>query len=248
MLIGILSSSAYATHKEVVIPKGGSAAAYGMDISYNGMASAITTPDNEIILDVTEGKTQFQERPKLFWAQRMGALMRKPAIHRHILHDFYFAPEKIQEASRPQGIELSKGETAEVGDYTLTFVGFEQSAHATGSPMTFGAVLRVTGSRGDTATVKPTMVFGSDQTMQNEAVPLMPGSDSVMVRLDRIQADQGAVQLSFEGLDEGGRPEQLIMEVSRKPGMNVLWGGSIILVLGGLVSLRRRWKSPVSST
>lgn len=248
MLFGILSSSAYASHEEVVIPKGGSGSAYGMDINYKGMASAITTPDNEIILDVTEGGTQFQERPKLFWAKRMEALMRRPAIHRHILYDFYFAPENIQEASRPEGIELIKGDSIEIGGYIIKFVGFEQGSHAAGSPMKFGAVLKVTDSLGDTATVAPAMVFGSDQTLQHEDTPLMPGLDSMVVRLDKILADQGAVQLSIPGLQPEGSPEQLILEVSKKPGMNVLWGGSIILVLGGLVSLLRRWSSPASSS
>jgi len=247
MLFGILSSSAFASHEEVVIPKGGSGSAYGMDIGYQGMASAVTTPDNEIILDVQEGATQFQERPKLFWAQRMQALMRRPAIHRHILYDVYFAPENIQEASQPEGIEVSKGESVETNGYTITFVGFDQGSHASGSPMKFGAILHVADSLGDTATVTPAMIFESDQTLQYEAVPLMPGRDSVMVRLDKIQADRGTVLLSFEGLQAQGQPEQLILEVSKKPGMNVLWGGAIILVLGGLVSLFRRWKSPVAA-
>lgn len=247
MLLGILSSSAYGSHEEVVIPKGGNASAFGMDVSYEGMASAITTPDNEIILDVTEGGTQFQERPKLFWAQRMEALMRRPAIHRHILYDYYFAPENIQEATHPEGIELTKGDSIEMGGYAIKFVDFEQGSHETGSPMKFGAILHVTDSLGDTATVTPAMVFGTDQTLQHEDTPLMPGLDSMVVRLDKIMADQGAVRLSIEGLQPEGRPEQLVLEVSKKPGMNVLWGGSIILVLGGLVSLIRRWSSPASS-
>ncbi len=247
MLLGILSSSAFSSHEEVVIPKGGTGSAFGMDISYKGMASAITTPDNEIILDVQEGSTQFQERPKLFWAQRMEGLMRRPAIHRHILYDMYFAPENIQEGSHPEQIEVTKGESIDMGGYTITFTGFEQGSHAGGSPMKFGAILHVTDSLGDTATVVPAMVFGNDQTLEYEAAPLMPGVDSVKVRLEKIQADRGSVLLSFEGLQVQGKPEQLILEVSKKPGMNVLWGGSIILVLGGLVSLWRRWKSPVSS-
>jgi len=247
MLLGILSSSAFAKHEEIVLPKGGSGSVYGMDITYKGMASAITTPDNEIILDVQEGGSQFQERPKLFWAQRMEGLMRRPAIHRHILYDVYFAPENIQEGSKPEGIEITKGESAEIGGYTINFIGFDQGSHASGSPMKFGAILHVHDSLGDTATAIPAMVFGDNQTMQYEEVPLMPGRDSITVRLDKIQADRGAVLLTFQGLEPQGTPEQLILEVSEKPGMNVLWGGAIILVLGGLVSLGRRWQSPISA-
>jgi cytochrome c biogenesis factor len=212
------------------------------------MAGDITDPENEIILEVAEpGQTDFFEtRPKLFWASRMEALMRRPAIHRHLLYDMYFAPETVQEPSETEGIELVKGDTVRLGGYFITFLEFEQQSHAMGGPMTFGALLNVTDSAGNSETISPAMVFAGDQGVRHEDVPLMSGRDSLAVRLEKIYADQGAVRITVAGLMPEASPERLVLEVSKKPTMNILWAGSIILVFGGLVSLRRRYSAPVT--
>lgn len=241
MLIGILGSSAYSENRDAVIEKGRSANVFGLDVAYKGMAADITTPDNEIILSISRQGEAYDARPKLFWVQRMGSLMKKPAIRRHLLYDLYFAPEKVEKSEAPAGLELSKGQTVTLGGYAIKFTGFEQQSHATGSPTRFGAVLEVTDGAGRTETVVPAMAFGADQQLHKDGVPLMTGLDSLPVRLEKIDADRGAILVSIPGLTPSAAPETLILEVSKKPSMNVLWGGASILVVGGLISLRRRW-------
>jgi len=248
MLLGILGSSAYSARQEIVVPINGSASVFERKVTYRGMVGEITSPENEIVLEIIEpGQSEpFETRPKLFWAKRMEALMRRPAIHRHLLYDMYFAPETIQEPSEPEGIELTKGDTVVLGGYSMTFVDFDQGSHATGSPMTFGAILNVTDSAGNSETVTPAMAFAGEEGMRYQDVPLMSGLDSLQVRLEKILADQGAVRITVAGLTSAASPERLVLEVSKKPTMNLLWAGTIILVFGGLVSLRRRYGSPVT--
>jgi len=70
---------------------------------------------------------------------------------------------------------------------------------------------------------------------------LVAGPDSKSVRLEKILADEGAVYISVAGLTPEVPVDRLILEVSQKPTMNILWAGCIIVVAGGLLTLRKRW-------
>jgi cytochrome c biogenesis factor len=48
--------------------------------------------------------------------------------------------------------------------------------------------------------------------------------------------------LTIPGLIEAGPPDQLILDVSFKPGINLLWLGVILACLGLILSVQRRWK------
>jgi hypothetical protein len=86
------------------------------------------------------------------------------------------------------------------------------------------------------------MEFESSQQIKHRDSPLMEGLEEFTVRLEKIFADEGAVLISVEGLTPKSPPDRLILEVSKKPTMNILWAGSILLVVGGLMTVRNRWK------
>jgi len=242
MLIGILGSSAYATHEKLVIDRNDTDQAYGLDITYEGMAGKIETPDNEIILSISDGNDSFEARPRLFWASRMNGLMKKPYIKRYFGYDLYLAPEQIQDLHAENGMKLARGEVVELGDYSLQFIGFEQGAHSMGGAMNFGARIEVVDAAGYTDTTIPMMVFASDRQIEYQDSPLLEGKTGNPVRLEKIFADEGAVLISIEGLTPYMPPDRLVLEVSKKPTMNILWAGSILLAFGGVMSVRNRWK------
>jgi len=248
MLIGILGSSAYATHEKMVIDRGASDQVYGLDITYRGMAGELTTPDNEIILAVNDGSGEYEVRPKLFWASRMNGLMKKPYIVRHLMYDLYLAPEQIQELEGGQGLKLFKGQAVQMGDYSLKFVSFDQGAHGMSGAMNFGARIEVIDREGRGDTIVPAMEFLSDSDIKHMDAPLWEGQDERPVRLEKIFADEGAILVSIEGLTSASPPDRLILEVSKKPTMNILWAGSIFLALGGLMTVRNRWKMSSTET
>jgi cytochrome c-type biogenesis protein CcmF len=242
MLIGILGSSAYATHQKVIIDRDDTDQAYGLDITYVGMAGKIETPDNEIILSINDDGDVFEARPRLFWASRMNGLMKKPYIKRYLGYDLYLAPEQIQDLHSQNGVKLTRGETVDLGDYSVKFLDFEQGAHSMGGSMNFGAKIEVTDIAGYTDTTIPMMEFAPDQNILYHDSPLLEGRTGNPVRLEKIFADEGAVLVSIEGLTPYMPSDRLVMEVSKKPTMNILWAGSILLALGGIMSVRNRWK------
>jgi cytochrome c-type biogenesis protein CcmF len=241
MLLGILASSAYSSSQKLQIDQQAAAEVYGLNVTYKGMAGDITSPDNAIILAVNEDGKEFEARPKLFWSEQQQGLMKKPYIIRSLFYDLYLAPEQIIDLGDQNGIKLHKGETMPLGGYMITFRGFDQQAHTAAAKTRFGAILDVTDSTGKTETIIPSMIFEAGKPLDYQDVPLMAGLDTRMVRLEKIMADERAIQLTIAGLTPRTAPDQLIMEVSKKPAMNFLWAGAIIMLLGGLLALVHRW-------
>jgi cytochrome c biogenesis factor len=58
--------------------------------------------------------------------------------------------------------------------------------------------------------------------------------------LVKIMADQGAVLLDIPGLTDAGTGESLVMDISRKPLINLVWVGAFLVVLGSIVVFIRR--------
>ncbi|MCK5125148.1 MAG: cytochrome c biogenesis protein CcsA [candidate division Zixibacteria bacterium] len=240
MLLGILGSSAYATSEKLAINRDESATAFGMNITYQGMANEITTTDNKLLLAVTDNGLEYQATPQLYWSSRMGGMMKKPHISRHLMYDIYFSPEQIQDMSDQNGVAVGKGEIIQLGGYQLKFNEFDQGEHDMGSSMRFGAVLEVKDSLGNSELITPALSFDQGK-VQYLDVPLMEGVTDFDVRLEQINADNGSIVLSVKGLTPNLPKDRLILEVSKKPTMNFLWAGTILLVLGSLISLRSRW-------
>ena len=95
--------------------------------------------------------------------------------------------------------------------------------------MSVGANLEVS-YNGRTETVTPMLVSDvSGANITSKPVDLFSGT-GYQVGLDRIFADRGVVSISIPGLIEACPPDKLILDVSKKPGINFLWIGTIIVL------------------
>jgi hypothetical protein len=101
---------------------------------------------------------------------------------------------------------------------------------------------RVILSRGDRSdTLRPgiEVVPGEAGSPEQQSRPASLDGDSLTISLDRVLADQGAAVLSVSGLDQGA-PETLVLEVTRKPLINLVWLGAILITLGGCLAYFHR--------
>ncbi|MEE9441364.1 MAG: cytochrome c biogenesis protein CcsA [candidate division Zixibacteria bacterium] len=242
MLLGILGSSAYALGEKIVINRNETGSVFNLEIEYQGLTSHLENPQNEILLKVSDSGEIYEARPKLYWSERSQGLMKKPYISRHLLYDIYFAPEQIQDLSAQNGIILEQSHAIPLGSYSFAFKGFATDAHAEGGEMKFGAEIEVTDTLGQMGIITPAIIYRPAGGMEYIDVPLREGLENHRVRLEQIYADQGAVRISVEGLTDKNPEDRLILEVSKKPTMNILWAGTILLVLGGLLSFGNRWE------
>ncbi len=242
MIVGILASAAYTTNAKLVIPRGDNGAAYGYTVSYKGMAHDITFPKNELILAVDHGSSTEEARPQLYYSERMQGFMKKPFIERRLLYDLYMSPEQVVEAEKSSDIVLTKDEPRKVDGYTMTFLGYEIGDHSNGTGMRVTARIRAE-KDGKTEVITPAVETATGSTDPNSVtnVPATLGADtSLIVNIGQILADQHAVALDIPGLTESGTPEKLVLDIAYKPIINLVWLGTTLLLVGGLIVFFRR--------
>ncbi len=243
MLIGVLASSAFATNQHLVLPKNEPVTAYGVELAYLGMEDEITQPHNRLVLGLNREGRQHEAHPELYYSRRLDGLMKKPHIEKSLLFDLYLSPQQIQSADDQMDVWLTKDETRVIGDYHITFDGFVMDDHSTGmEDMKVSARLLVERA-GKVDTVLPGMTALSDPTGRSELVDLPARLDAegeLFVAIERINADAKAVAISIPGLTDGRAAETLILDISRKPLINLVWAGTVIILIGCLIAFVRR--------
>jgi cytochrome c-type biogenesis protein CcmF len=206
------------------------------------MQHDITHPHNELILTIEEGSSSHEARPELYYSPRTDGIMRKPYVRKSLLYDLYFSPEQIQETGHQHGLHLKKGEQRKIGNYTVTFWGYEMGQHdqSKGS-LRVAAIVDIEDS--DTLyTVRPAkeMISGEEGSSFVDFPASFGPEGEYTVTLDKILADQGEVVLDIPGLLDDMPEDRLIMDVSKKPLINLVWVGTTLVLIGGLIAFVRR--------
>ncbi|UCE23848.1 MAG: cytochrome c biogenesis protein CcsA [Candidatus Zixiibacteriota bacterium] len=241
MIIGVLASSAFAVDQKLVLPRGDAGQAYGLSVSYNGMQNNISFPKNKLLLSYEEQGEVVDIEPQLYFSERLNGIMRKPYIQRNVLYDLYFSPEQVQELHEHDGLVLTKGERTKLEDYHFTFKGFEMPEHGSGSEMTVVADIDLE-YNGNVSNIRPAVAISTGPGgRETTDLPAQFGDDNqYTVSINRIIADQGAVSLIIPGLAESGPPDRLILAITRKPVINLVWIGTTLILLGTLIVFIRR--------
>lgn len=245
MMVGIVISSAFSQTETVNLYSGqGPVKSFEYAISYSGMESDIMNKDNAVHLQVQDGHSQFRADPKMFIAKENQGMMRKPFIRKYFLHDLYLSPQQQQNVGDGDKMILTKGEAKRIGEYDVKFLNFDMGDHSDPNTMQVGAVMEVT-KNGQTKTVTPKVAF--TQSGKKFIKADMPDGQGSMVLQD-IQADAGMVSLQFAGVPGMDVVDLLVLEVSKKPLINLVWAGLIMVVLGTFISFIRRRRLQFAST
>ena len=106
-------------------------------------------------------------------------------------------------------------------------------------------LVKIDVSYGDTTVrVVPAVhvMTGDDGQNHQVDIPATFGpQDQYSISIDRILADQGAVGLSVPGLtDHYDEPERLVLDISKKPIINLVWVGTTLILMGGIIVFLRR--------
>lgn len=250
LLIGVLASSAFSSNQKVVLPRGESGTAFGRNVVYEGMESEISEPNNELILQMIDNGDSTELTPQLYYSERLDGIMRRPHIESYLLYDLYFAPEQVKESDTPSGLKLTRGERAEVGPWSMAFVDFVMGAHGGDMAGDMKISARLIASReGQVDTLMPSVELVTGEQGRSDYIDypdwLIWETDSIPVNISRIMADEGAVVLDLPGLYEAEPESRLVLDVSKKMLIGLVWLGSVLIVLGGVFSfIRRRSEAP----
>lgn len=135
------------------------------------------------------------------------------------------------------------GETVTYQEMQITFDGFDLSDFdPEAGKMEFGAVFQVEHG-GETFDVTP--VYRSFESGPVVDPAAIPGTDGVSLSIGRVSAEDGSVQLRLYDpflSEQPGEPASLVVDVSSKPLISLVWIGTLLMIAGVSIALflRRR--------
>ena len=185
-----------------------------------------------------------------------------------LTRDLYLSPQgmEMSGASSLQSgrygitVPLQMNTPATVGRYTFTFVGFQvppnqREAMMVGKTFDLGSIVKITSKDGSSQTIVPTNEI--DPTGETKLHTLTTSAGDRFTVID-VHVDNKTKQAS---IDLGYMPaknspdmallkqvedgpnisnQSLVLEATIKPFINLVWGGVIIMVIGFIVTWRRR--------
>jgi cytochrome c-type biogenesis protein CcmF len=252
VFVAIIISGNYDQSERIVLQQGQSQTVLNHQLTYKGF---VPKEDGKNIVEIEvekDGKT-YLAGPRMYLTKSQ-EMMREPDVKPGILNDIYVAPLELRQSEHNHGstLSLAKGETKEIQGYQINFTEFKMTPHDDGKNFQVGAVLHVV--KGEHHhTITPVMLMGSEGRQSIPAVihPKSAYAPEVSVTLNKLNADTKTVELVFNGLREEeavdhDNAEQLVVEFSQKPFMSILWVGTVILIIGTLLSFTQRIKSITS--
>ncbi len=247
-ILGVVGSELHDSARQLVIPAGGHRTAYGFLFTYSGINER---PDGKLEAklevyrtdgrETTSGKPEFVATP-IFWDTAFG-LVRTPFIKRYLTHDIYIEPIELQDAQAPGTLTLVRGEERQVGNWKIKFVRFHLAGKAVmGMPSQVGAVLELNDGK---KTYTATPYWDLDKGTKHEAkIP----EKGITVALESMNAESRSVTLHIDGI-EGlhGHSGFIVINVQKKPAVNLVWFGAMLILLGSLLAGLRRMRETVKA-
>ncbi|HUL44549.1 MAG TPA: cytochrome c biogenesis protein CcsA [Bacteroidota bacterium] len=249
MFIGIVGSGSFDETTRLVLVTGKPQSAFGYDLTFTGVPDQ-TAERPKITINVADGKRTYVASPSLYFSTYNQSIIREPDIKIFPMKDLYISPMELRAADPSQAgnhpvLEIAKGETKEILGYKVTFERYQMDQHGESGSMSVGAVLHISsGTR--SCDIIPQLAINDRGERMSEPVQLpdslSPGK-SPFIALNAINVEEQKVFLAFAGLDqkETTAPSQeLLVEVSIKPLMMVLWTGVVLIIAGTVIAWRRR--------
>ncbi|GAB4326925.1 MAG: cytochrome c biogenesis protein CcsA [Candidatus Zixiibacteriota bacterium] len=247
LIIGAAVSSAYETKAQVGLPLGQPVEKMGWILTYQG--KDMNAPEGKtpyhILVERPGSSTAYICSPRQFQLPYDGGVMRKPAVKKFLTMDLYISPLDEVGGSGKQGVTatLARDQAQSVGGFNLTFLGFNVDGHGEGANVDqVDCEIEIMGDM-YVDTLVPAFKLTA-QGVSGQAVQFADGRYSLGV--DRIDATTGAVQVTLVDHQNPLADTPVFwIELAEKPLINLFWFGTTLMVLGGLLAVRkrvRRWR------
>jgi cytochrome c-type biogenesis protein CcmF len=198
-----------------------------------------------------KGTETFVLSPVMFDAGEQG-IMRNPDIAAAFTRDFYFSPVSLEppkEGMPVQEFSLEKGSAVETDGVKITFKDFVKGNHGGSSMMggaqgmSVAALLHI--SKGpEQETLQPALSFAGAEPTHTAVPSKLLGGTVQLVTMDVSMGDKpSSIQI---GVQRAGaappEPDVLVGEASEKPFVSLLWGGTLLMMLGFGLAVTKRWR------
>lgn len=253
LFLGFITSERYDAQKTVSLEKGKSVEALGYEMSYKGYVPVDRDRYGFLVEMKKDGKV-YTVAPTMYYSEFTKGIMRHPDLMNLLTRDVYIAPLSLEEPSTGRTeipLELVKGGEGKAGDLRITFRDFtdvDRMAMIEGREFSINARLKVREKNLPAKDVTVT-ILGSSAGMRPVPVEFTSAqSGAYELVLDRIMPDRENPERSKIALrvtlppDPSTPPkaETLVVEASIKPMINLVWMGTVTLVVGFLLTIIRR--------
>ena len=249
MCLGFVTSERYDDKKTVALEKGKTVEAMGYQMTYVGYHPV--EDRYAFAIDVEKDGMRRTVSPTMYYSEFTKGLMRHPDLINFISKDFYVAPLSLEEAGSgsEKPLTLQKGQQVDVGGFKLNFVDYdfsnEQKA-AMSESRSFSIVARfeitegkkkskmtleMKGEKGEFEYVPSTYVAQDKKSYEFKIARLVP---------DREDKLKSSIEISYKEPDAKPKSETLVVEASIKPYINLVWMGTVTLVVGFALTIFRR--------
>jgi cytochrome c-type biogenesis protein CcmF len=189
----------------------------------------------------------------MFYSEYSEGVMKNPDIANLVVKDLYLSPMALEvpEQFGANDVDsLKKGETKQMKGLKIKFLDFNMSEFnrdeiSSGKSQTIGADLEVTsGDKTSKMTVK--IKYAADGNPEFIVTPVNDNTDLFLAKIN--VEDEPNIQIAVVNKDEAVHDpgkissETLVLTASIKPYINLVWGGTVVIVIGFIFSIIGRYK------
>jgi len=252
MCLGFVTSERYDEKKTVALEKNKPVEALGYTMTYVGY-HPYEGEKYAFSVEVEHAGKKRIVAPTMYYSEFTKGVMRHPDLINYLTKDFYVAPLSLEEPTgTEQKFEILKGDKVEAGSLQVTFMDFDFSnmqkgAMVEGKDFSIGVDLEV--QDGKKKIPLRVLMKNTPQGPEYPPVPYVAADKSsyefTLVRLlpDRDDKSKSKVEISVKLPDNAAFPkkaETLVIEASIKPYINLVWVGTVTLVVGFFLTIIRR--------
>ena len=206
----------------------------------------LINPDNYYFeVEYTEEDNNFTLFPRVQYNEEMGGLLPSPALKKYLSSDIYTHitgfPNLDEEPkwSEPETTRVKIGDQFFINDYIATLEKLVPIKEVDGVALSSNdiavkAVIKVQGEYKD-YTAEPVFLIRNKELVGR--VDDMVNDLAFRISIDNIIPQENAVALVYQTAQK----DWIIMEAVKKPWINLLWVGTLLLVVGFIVAIRRRY-------
>lgn len=244
LFIGIIVSGNFSQDRRIALTKNELANVFNYKMTYTGEYNRGNGKEG-ITIKVDKDGESFEARPRLYMNDYTQSQMREPYVERSWMSDLYISPlqyiENRQDVSNL--LTLTKGEKKIFAGYEIQFADFDMTSHENKGAFKIGAQLKLQKDGESFALIPAVLMDGATRQAEPAAIP--GGKAGAVVNLTGIDAGNKKVELTFTNLSDKNvstetAQSQVVVEVSNKPFMNILWFGTFLLTLGTGIAMKRR--------
>ncbi len=246
LFLGFVSSARYDDKQTVSLEEGRSKEILGgYTLTYTGN-HALDEERYGFNVEVRHGDESYTVMPVMRYSTQTNSMMRHPDILNMYTKDFYISPVSLETAENADAYSFGKGETKQINGMSVKFIDFDFSDEEKGKMVTGGAdvtigVILEVEADGHKQIVKPLF----KRTASGPAyVPAELPEKNIRFTITRLQPnreDPSRSKVEISVSDQSLRKaETLVVEASIKPFINLVWMGTITLVVGFAITIIRR--------